>query len=210
MYREGIVNTLRHENGFDVVAVLDNDGLLEVVESKRPDVVITSIQSAHTDIASAIRVISKKYPHIAVLTISNFEHVQTIVNMVRAGANGCLLRSAEKAELFKAIRCVITDGYYYSMQVVAPIANIIAKKEFEKFHIAMSDVLTEKEKSFIQLLCKGYSIKEISSITGVSIRTIEHRKEKVYGKLGKQNVVDLMNYAILNGLYNPYESAGYE
>jgi DNA-binding NarL/FixJ family response regulator len=203
--RAGITLILSKEPDFQVIPLSDSSDLLQLVQSNQPDVVFTSAESKQTDIVETVQTITGQYPHIGILVISAFHHDQHILNMLRAGATGYVIRNAHRAEIVQAIRHVAALQPYYSPEISARLANIIANKELEQYAIDAPVFLTDKEKLFIKLLCYEHSLKDIAGIIGLSVRTLEHKKQKLYEKLGKQNLPGLINYAILTGLYNPYE-----
>jgi DNA-binding NarL/FixJ family response regulator len=203
--RAGITYILRNERDLEIVPVQDSNRLLELVEIKQADVLITAAESKQTDIAATVGLITQRYPHTGVLVISAFHHDEHIVNMLKAGATGYVVRNSREAEIIEAIRSVAVLKPYYSPEISTRLANILTKEELEKYALVPVVHLTEKEKSFLKLLCYEHSMKDISTMIGLSVRTLEHKKEKLYQKLEKQNIAGLMNYAILAGLYNPYE-----
>lgn len=208
VFREGLVQTIRAENGFEIVSISENESLTSLVEGKLPDVVITSLQLEETDITEAIRTISVKFPQISVLVISTFEHDIIITRMLQAGVKGCLLQNVRKPELIKAIKALYRSDQYYTQRIARRLANVIARDELPKYALPRTAHFTDNEKSFIQLLCQGYSMKEISAMTGRTIRTLERKKEILFGKAEKRNIAGLIIYAIVNGLFDPYTSVG--
>ena len=204
VFREGIVEILKSEERFIVREVSDPSKFFTRVDENRPDVIITCVQSKEPDIAQLIQNIERKYPKTAVLTVSTFPHVHDVVRMLRAGATGCLLRNANRTEVIRAINDMHLNGYYYSQQVVDKLASLLKKAELPKFHLELAAQLSEKDKKFIRYLCKGYSMKRISAETGLFVYTLEYKKRQLYFRLNTDSVAGLINYAIVNGLHNPF------
>jgi DNA-binding NarL/FixJ family response regulator len=210
IYREGILQIIRSDPDFMPVETIDAEqDLLKAVEDKRPDVVITSIQNTNIDVLEVTKTISESFPDVGVLAISMFTHARIIISIVQAGAKGCLLRNANKSELVHAIRTIYKLEQYYSMEIRGMIGSMVAKKDFKSHMLKDYDLLTDKDKLFLRLLCQEFSLKDISARLNVTVRTLEHRKHKLYQMLNKENTIGLLNYAIVNGIYNPFEPANH-
>jgi DNA-binding NarL/FixJ family response regulator len=204
IYREGIVRIIKNEKSFELAGVFQDDDLLTAVRTSSPDVVLTSLHNTKTDIIAAIRMIACKYPNTVVLTISSFEHDTEIIRAIKAGAHGCILRTANRAELVQAIQIARNFKYYYSKEIAGRLANLIGRGEAKKYMLESLPHVNEKDKIFIKHLCSGLSMKEIAAVMDISVHTLESKKRKIYSRLNTPNIAALMNYAILNGFYNPY------
>lgn len=205
IYREGIVHILKAERDFEVVAVLDKNGVVEAVEYNQPDVIITPVQAEKPDVAATTRAIALKYPHISVLAVCLLHQEHSVIQMLTAGAKGCLLRNARREDVIQAIRAVYRSEHYFSQHLTHRLYHLVAKADVEKFNLRAQHVLSEKDKTFIRLLCKGYSMKQIAGMINLTIGSVEHKKKVLYERLDKQNLAGLFNYAIVNGIYDPYE-----
>jgi DNA-binding NarL/FixJ family response regulator len=207
IFRHGIIQILSVERDLEIVGISENCDLLEQLQTKQPDIVLMWVELGQPDIIAAVHAITEKYPNIAVIAACEFDHNDLLVEMVGAGAKGLLLKSAEKREITDAIAAVYTLGYYYSRAIAGKLANLLKSHELKKFGLDGIPRLPEKDKAFIQLVCKGYSVKEIATATGVSRYAVEARRKQLYRKLELRSVVDVVNYAILHGLYNPHSLA---
>jgi two-component system, NarL family, response regulator NreC len=204
IYREGIIRIIRSEKIFELAAVSQDNELLNLVKTTLPDVVLTAVDSKQAGIDGLVRSIVQQHPNTSVLALSTFEHDQEIVQALRAGAHGCLLRTANRAEVIQAIHMAKKFTYYYSPQIVGRLAALIGRRDAPKYMLQPIPYLSEKDKAFIKFLCTGYSMKEIAAATGISVHTLESKKRKIYSRLNTPNIATLLNYAILNGLYNPF------
>jgi DNA-binding NarL/FixJ family response regulator len=208
IFREGLLQVIRAEQNLMLVSVVQpGENLVETVANKNPDVVITSIHCRHMDCVEAARTITEKLPHIGILAITTFQHEHGIISMLQAGAKGCLLRNAGRRELLMAIKNIYNLEHYYSLEIAGILARIIAKADIKTYVFKDHHQLTERDNVILRLIGKELTVKEISAQLRVTIRAIEHRKKKLYDLLGKSNTAGLINYAIINGIYNPYDSA---
>jgi DNA-binding NarL/FixJ family response regulator len=207
IFREGMLHIIRAEHNFMLCSVIQpGENLVEEVANKNPDVVITSIHSKNMDCVEATRAITEKLPHIGILAITTFQHEHGIINMLQAGAKGCLLRNAQKRDLVQAIRSIHKLEHYYSAEIRGTLSKIIANSDIKSYVFRDYHQLTEKDILLLRYLCQELTLKEISTKLNVSVRTLEHRKNRLYELLGKSNTAGLINYAIINGIYNPFEA----
>lgn len=208
IFRKGVVEIIKANPEFELIATIKScHDLIPIVENKLPDVVITAVQTKDTEDAITItKTLTDRFPHIGVLVISMFQQEQNIIKMLEAGAKGCLLRSAASNELVEAIKTVHRLDTYYSPQIIGKLGNLIADQHFIRFGLKNAAVLNNTDKMLLSLLCREYTMKEIATHFDISVRTVEHRKEKLYLILGKKNIAGLINYAIQSGLYSPYDS----
>lgn len=205
IYREGMVHILNREEDFKVVAVLNSNGVSEAVDAHHPDVVLTAIQPAKADTAAATRSIALKYPHISVLAISLLHQEHFVIQMLTAGAKGCIVRGAGRQELIQAVRTVYRSENFFSPPMQHRLYHFVAKADIERFNLQSAHSLSENDKTFIKLLCKGYSTKEIATMMNLKIDSLEHRKKLLYARLDRRSLAGLFNYAVVNGLHDPYE-----
>jgi DNA-binding NarL/FixJ family response regulator len=205
VYREGMVHILKQEKEFQVVAVLEGNELEEAIICHQPDVILTAIQSEKNDIAAATRTIATKYPHISVLAVSLLHQEHFVIQMLNAGAKGCLLRNARKQDIVQAIKTVYRSDNYFSPPMKHRLYHVVAKADVERLNLTSAHSLSEIDKKFIKLLCRGLTLKEISQILHLKHVSLEHKKKVLYERLEQRCLAGLFNYAVVNGLHDPYE-----
>lgn len=121
-----------------------------------------------------------------------------ILRVLRAGANGYLLKDSAFLELVKAIRSVLKGEIYLSSKITDMVVNEYIKKISE--NESDLDLLSVREKEVLQLISEGKSTKEIAALLFVSIKTIESHRKHLMEKLGLFTVADLTRFAIKEGL----------
>jgi two-component system, NarL family, response regulator NreC len=206
IYKEGILHIVRQYPQLDLAVVVQpGEDPIATVQRVRPHIFITSIHGKVIDGISATKLITQKFPNVSVLAIAMFQHDTQLVDIVQAGAKGCLTRSAPKQEVLQAIASMHNGQQYYSSQVNGQIAHLIATNYFTDFK-GQNPVhnLTQKDRQFLKRLCEEYTMKEISSEMNIDIRTLDWRKTKLFELLGKRTVAGLVNFCIVNGIFNPY------
>jgi DNA-binding NarL/FixJ family response regulator len=198
--RQGLRNLLVSEQDFKVVGEA-SDGLIaiELVNRLRPDVLIVDMMMPGLNGLDVIRRAKHRTPdlHIIVLSMQNADAY--VVDALRFGASGYVLKDTGPAELIQAIRDVIAGKRYLSPAITKRLAkgNIHVKDEniedpFQR--------LTHREHEVFQLTVEGNTSAEIATRLFISIRTAELYRAKVMAKLGLHSQNDLIRYALKRGI----------
>ena len=143
---------------------------------------------------------SKNYPDIKVLVLTMYEDERFVSHLMENGANGYLLKSADPAEIRKAIIEVMTKGYYLNNFV----NRVLLKKSHSRAKSIPSlnneVVLNDKEKEVIRLLCMEFTASEIAAKMEISPRTVEAIKDRLMERFGTKNTAGLVFFAVKNNL----------
>jgi len=140
--------------------------------------------------------LSKHYPKIKVLALSVEEEEHVVMQMIRSGAKGYLLKDTRKSILEQALLEVINYGFYYTNTVERIVKQTENLQEDEI-------VLKERELEFIKHACTEMTYKQIAEKMFLSPKTIEGYRESVFQKLGLKNRTGLVIYAIKNNIFTP-------
>lgn len=182
------------------VTSLCNNGkeLIEKIPSfeKIPDVILMDINMPIMNGIETTEWLTKHHPDIKVLALSVEDDENTVLKMLRAGAKGYLLKDTEKSILEKALKEVITKGYYHTKDVTSILMNSISGGQ-------KSVLLKEKELIFIRHACSEMTYKEIAEKMFLSPKTIDGYRQVLFEKLGVKNRIGLAMYAIKNKIYTP-------
>jgi DNA-binding NarL/FixJ family response regulator len=206
VFLRGMAEFIRNNEGFTLVGqCTDPDQLFTQVEEKQPDIIITALHLKEFDPTEAIKNISEKYPQIGIIAFSTFHDLHQIIPIAHAGVNAYLMRSATERDIMAAINAVSNSEGYYPSELGMRAANFIIRADIDAYPAKGDTSLTKKDKEFLRLVCQEYTLKEIAERTNCEIRTLEWRKNTLYDKLNKRNVAGLINYAILNGIYDPFD-----
>jgi len=147
----------------------------------------------------ATRQILAHNPDTKVIALSMHADKRFVVQMLRAGASGYVLKNSAFGELELAIRTVLANRTYLSPK----IADLIVKEYVH--HLANAEpsvfsILTPRELEVLQLLSEGKTTKEIAFSLQVSVKTIETYRQQIMAKLGVHSIAELTKYAIREGL----------
>jgi DNA-binding NarL/FixJ family response regulator len=179
------------------------DGLEAVVEAERlsPDVVIMDIRMPRCDGVEATR----RLPHHRVLILTTFHHDEYVVEALRAGASGFLLKDATPEELVHAVRVVAGGDALLSPSVTRQLLDHVLAHlpQPARPPDAALGELTERELGVLRLLARGLSNAEIAASLSVSEATVKTHVSHVLDKLGLRDRVQAVVLAYELGLVNP-------
>ena len=147
----------------------------------------------------ATRQIVAKTQSVKVIALSMHSDRRFVVEMLKAGASGYLLKDSAFKELAQAIRAVVVNRIYLSPK----IADLIIKDYISlspKTEFSIFSVLTPRERQVLQLLSEGKTTKEIGSDLQVSVKTVETYRQQIMDKLNIHSIAELTKYAIREGL----------
>ncbi len=201
MVREGIRSVLEREAGFEVVGEAGSGSeVLPLAERVQPDVAVLDISMpGETGLQAAAR-LRQALPHVRVLILSMYDNTEYVLESVRAGAHGYLLKDGAAQELTNAIRAVMDGEAYFSPPIAARLSAAVRgdiEREQRKTNL---DLLTGREREVLQGIAKGLTNKEIAGELGISHRTVETHRESLMKKLGIRTVAGLTKFALEVGL----------
>ncbi|MEV8512685.1 response regulator transcription factor [Dactylosporangium sp. NPDC051484] len=201
MWREGVARDLA-EGGYEVVAAVGEGAqAVRIAGSVRPDVVVLDLQLPDRSGVEVIQGILASCPDARILMLSASGERQDVLDAVKAGATGYLVKSAARAEFLAAVRRT-ADGD----PVFTPGLAGLVLGEFRRLASVTraedpgAPRLTERETEVLRLVAKGVTYKEIAERLVLSHRTVQNHVQNTLGKLQLHSRVDLVRYAIERGL----------
>lgn len=201
--REILRDYLSSDSTIEVVGEA-SDGRSAMVQaaSLRPDVILLDMQMPVMDGVSAATQIHKQHPEIAILGLSTFSTDRYVVDLLRAGASGYLVKDAKPKEITAAIHKVMAGESVLSPEVtrhvVAGLATSIPAEVVPD--PVLVGTLTEKELEVIRLLGRGMSNREMAAELFVTESTIKARFVRIMEKLGVRDRVQILVRAVEHGL----------
>jgi DNA-binding NarL/FixJ family response regulator len=201
MWREGVARDLT-EGGLQVVATApDADAAVRIAQAVRPRVVLMDLNLGARSGVHATEAILGKLPDTKVLVLSASGEHTDVLQAVKAGATGYLVKSASVQELIEAVRRT-AQGY----PVFTPGLAGLVLGEYRRLAdepvgpAGAAPVLTERETDVLRLVAKGLTAKQIGERLVVSHRTVESHVQNTLRKLQLHNRAQLVRYAIEQGL----------
>jgi len=202
LFREGLHLLLFQFKQFDICGEAgDGETLLQEIDAKQPDVVITDIQMPVKDGIEVTKIVKEKYPAMKVIALTMFGDEHLIADMMEAGANGYILKNTPKEELAEAIQAVYNGGIYFCNNSSMQLNKMLAASKTSLFPHGHEVVFTDKEREIIKLICSEYASKQIAGMTALTHRTVEKYRDRIMEKTGARNVVGIVIYAIKHGIY---------
>ncbi|MGW0036840.1 response regulator [Gordonia sp. NPDC003376] len=198
MWRDGVARDLADE-GFEVVATADSvDRATRLAPACRPDVLLMDMHLPDGTGAAATRAVIAGSPGTRVLILSASDERDDVLEAIKAGATGYLVKSAQKSELIAAVRAT-ADG----QPVFTPGLAGLVLGEYRR--IARSPepdtpALTVRETEVLRHVAKGLSSRQVAERLSISPRTVENHIGATLRKLQLGNRVELARYAMENGL----------
>ena len=198
--RKGIRSLLEKEKGLEIVGEAeDGREAVELARKLQPDIVLMDISMPHLNGVEATREITSAVPTCKVIALSMYSGKKFVMEMLRSGASGFLVKDCIQEEFITAIRSVAEKKVYLSPS----IANIVAAESIRPAlppTTADSAILTPRERETLQLIAEGSSNKQIAAKLHVSVKTVETYRQNVMEKLGIHSIAELTKYAIREGL----------
>ncbi|MGW7535202.1 response regulator [Amycolatopsis sp. NPDC054798] len=200
IWRDGVARDLS-ENGFEVAATApDAPAAIRIARTVRPDVVLMDLNLGGTSGVEATREITAAAPDTRVLVLSASGEHNDVLEAVKAGASGYLVKSASAAELVDAVRRTADGDPVFT----AGLAGLVLG-EYRRMADAPDGVpepprLTDRETDVLRLVAKGLTARQIAERLVLSHRTVENHVQSTLRKLQLHNRVELARYAIEHGL----------
>jgi len=194
MTRVGLSILLKKNDRFQVVAEAPNGvQFLSLLETCAGDLVLMDVNMPIMGGIEATREAKKRYPDLKFIALTNDDGEEYIEDMVLAGAKGFLMKKVNAEELQKAIEVVINGGTYLAPELVTYYNKVsMVQKDMRKI------ALTAGEETVLNLLCKGFSLKEIADKLMVSPNFVDIQCKNLSEKTSTKNAVGLVLYAIKN------------
>jgi DNA-binding NarL/FixJ family response regulator len=191
----GIRSMLEGKPGIQIAGTAaDGRQALEKAMALRPDVMVMDVMMPGMDGIELARRMRAQIPDTALLVLSSDTSVGTLETLLGIGIDGFLPKSSDEATMLDAIRSVAGGYEFFGTDIARLIDRIsLAKK-------APDNLFTPRELDVIRLSCKGLQYKEIAGELGIKYLTVVTIKNNIFRKLGINNTVELVLYAIKKGL----------
>ncbi|MFD2914847.1 response regulator transcription factor [Psychroserpens luteus] len=187
---DGIKLLLEYEDDISIIGTAnDGEELLEIVEKKRPTVVLTDIRMPKMDGIEATKRIIESNPEIKVLAFSMFDQTDAIQQMLDAGAKGYILKNSSLNEVLSAIRSVSNGETYFDANINT---NVINSENSTK----TKGILTKRQIEILELIGLGKTSREIADELFIGIHTVDTHRKNMARILGLSGKGELMRYAL--------------
>jgi two-component system response regulator NreC len=199
--RKGLRSLLESRADIKVVGEAENGReAIDRVEELRPDVVVMDIGMPGLNGLEATRRIKKRFGDIQVLVLTVHTGEEYILQILRAGASGYLVKQAAPAELISAIQAVHRGEAFLSPSISKKVLEDYVQRTGATAQRDGFERLTDREREVLQLIAEAYSTREIAEQLHISIKTAETHRAHLMEKLSLHSTAELTRYAIRKGV----------
>ena len=201
LVRNGLKKILETRPEWEVVAEAGNGReAVRLAADLKPDVAILDVSMPQLNGIEATRQLVKRQPNIRVLILSMHAEEAYIVQALKAGAKGYLLKDSADVELLRAVAAISGGASYFSPAVSKVLLNVYVRHLAEKGVTDRFELLSEREREILQLIAEGHSNKEIAALLSVSPVTVETHRSHILQKLDIHNTAELVLFAVRRGV----------
>jgi len=199
--RDGLQALISSEPGFEVVGTAaDGKTAIRSVATLRPDIILMDLTMPGTSGIDAIAHIKRQYPETRVIALTFHKEDRYIHATLEAGADAYVLKDDSRAELFTALRSVLSGKSYLSPSICdRVVAGYLAGNDGSSKEPSW-EILTKREREVIKLIAEGHKTKQIAEYLSLSPKTVEKHRTNLMKKLDLHSVSAVTLYAIQNGL----------
>ncbi len=199
--RAGLRLLLERQEAFEVIGeAADGREAVEIAAAEKPAVVVMDVAMPHLNGVEAARQILSKNPDTAIVMLSMHSDESYVLRSHKAGARAYLLKDSAEADLIAAIQAIVEGRSFFS-----PGVRALLKEDYiyrlQKFGADDTyELLTAREREVLQLVAEGRSNKEVASLLGLSLYTVETHRTHILQKLNLHSVPELILYAVRKGI----------
>lgn len=198
--RQGLRALLQSEPHFRLVGEA-SDGIeaVRLAERLKPDVLITDVMMPGLNGLEVTRQVSKLLPQTRVIILSMYTNDAYVLEALKNGALGYVLKDSEASDLIQAVKEVIAGNRYLSPPLSERTLELYLRK-VESIPESPYESLTTREREILQLVAEGRTSAEIATRLFISPRTAEGHRANLMRKLGLQNNAELIRFALKRGI----------
>lgn len=184
LVREGIQSLLHLTEDIRVVATASDGGKAsEIIEAAKPDVVLLDVRIPKKNGLEVLRELQQLKSPPSTIILTTFDDDQVVLEGIKAGAKGYLLKDVSLKDLAAAVRTVAAGGTLINPAITERVLRTL-RSDVPAGSVEMVEALTRREVEILRLLAAGYSNREISEAFGVQEGTIKNHVSNILSKLG--------------------------
>lgn len=202
MFVEGIESILEGHEHIQVVSkCYTGNEVFEKMPLDRPDVILLDINLPGMNGLEVCQKLNKEYPDVKVLALSMHNEESFVMEILKYGAQGYILKNTGKKELISAIETVNAGQSYFSEEVTETIMkSLVNQRSGSKKPSSLAPKISRREKDVLDLIVKEYTTQEIADTLFISLKTVESHRRSLLTKLNVRNTAGLVRVAIENQL----------
>jgi RNA polymerase sigma factor (sigma-70 family) len=198
--RAGIRSFLANNDRIEIVGeAADGREALALTRELLPEVVFMDIYMPRMNGLVASKLLSRQMPEIKVLMHTLHDDQAHVLQIIRSGARGYVLKNSPLDKLADAVECVHRGGTHFHTDT-ARIAMEEHSRHLQRRNNQAVSALSERETEVLSKIAEGKTNREIATELGISVRTVETHRERMMHKLQIHNVPGLIKFAIMQGV----------
>jgi two-component system, NarL family, response regulator NreC len=199
--RDGLCALLESDATIEVIAVSANRrDAVQGLDTVQPHVTIIDFSTDLKGGPEIIAHLKRRWPEVRVLVLTVRRDEQFIETALRAGADGYVLKSDSRVELFNAVHRIASGKGYISPSALDRMVTAYAKTSDRlPGRPKVPGALTHREQEVIRLIAKGYRTREMAQLMSLSHKTVEKHRTNLMRKLGLRSAAAVAAYAITHG-----------
>ena len=197
---EGISSFLVNNNEFELISnSTSGEELLSKLKKRRtlPDILLLDIKMQGLSGIQIAKMIKYDYPDIKIVFLSSNSDKESVDEAIKAGGSGYLLKDIEEDEFLLAMKKIVSGENYFSTSIQQAVFNNYTDNLNKT---GTNNILSNRETEIVKLIAEGLSQKDIAEQLFISVRTVETHKKHILEKLNLKSTIDLVKYAIRNGI----------
>lgn len=199
--RSGLRRILEDHDDLEVVGeAADGREAVDLANSLEPDIVVMDIGMPQMNGMEATRQILSKHPRMNVLILSMYADENYVVQVLRAGARGYLLKDTAEEDLIDAVRSVASGTPFFSPKIARLLVGDSMQRLRNEAASDTYELLTPREREVLQLIAEGKSNKEVAQHLFVSPTTVETHRARIMDKLDLHSTAEIVLYAVRKGI----------
>ncbi|HEX7857118.1 MAG TPA: response regulator transcription factor [Sphingobium sp.] len=197
--RRGVRTLLETRSNIHVVGEAATGRMaMELARSARPDIAVIDYSLPELNGLDLTLALKREFPRIEVLLYTMHDREELVLDVLRAGARGFVLKSDTEKHLLAAIDALSIHRPYFS--------GVISETLLDRFLNSSPNhqaTLTHREREVVQLIAEGKINKEIGHILSISVKTVETHRASSMHKLKLRTTAELVRYAVRNNIVQP-------
>lgn len=188
IFREGLSWLFKNKSYIKIIGqAINGKELVQLVEEKAPDIVITDIMMPEMNGIEATKIITSKFPETGIIALTMLDNESIVLDMLEAGAKGYLLKTDNKEQILQAVLSVKARQTYYCSTASNKLIQFVGRSNFTHSKTGTKPHFTERELDIIRLICKEHCSKEIAYQLNINRRSVETARERIQEKIGAKN-----------------------
>jgi len=198
---EGLRAILGTVPEFEVVGIAHNGAeALDAIPAAQPDLVLMDLKMPQMNGIQATRLIREKYPRVRVLVLTTYDTDEWVIDAVRSGAAGYLLKDTPREALVQAIIDTVHGRHHIDPQVAGKVLNQVARQpSLPQPDQKLLSELSDREREILRLLARGYNNAEIAQALFLSEGTVKNYVSTIFARLGVADRTQAALFAVRAG-----------